>query len=714
MYRRFSTVRFTDTRERQKEIDARLLEEERQRLAEEEARRQREEEEERRAAAEARRQREEEEARQRAREESELRARAREEEARQQAQAEGDARARAEAQAQAKADAEDARRRAEEEAAALAALEATGEWTEHVDPTSGATYYYNSASGRTCWEKPEGYRPPAPAPPEPTPAPEPAAEPETAPAPRAVSTSAADAADDENLARIRERLARLNIPQATGDVDPALDWFEVFDDATGLTAYYHRPRDHLQWDRPSGWVRIVTAKFSGGSRKIALDGKNTSLTSAPSFRKPKTTTAATPQPKPQPKPPQQPPGGGNTRKKNSASWIKPTRSGSGGGAATSMAAAASARRRSLSGGGGGGGGGGSSKGRPAPPSLDEAKKAAEKRRSATRSSSPAGGSPGKPDARKWGTNRRRGGSIHASAIPPKPAVPAPSAVAAGAVAVVSAASDHHRDSPVVTPPAAQQFVRRSTSGPNGPWTALPSVACNNPSPALADLGGGGGGGGGGKPREARLMCTWNIRRAVNGSSSFAGPWGPAVPVDVDAGSPRGDPRPGARWEDPFLWQDKRGHWHILAHVFADGRRCGDSDPASVRPSCNYISGHAFSRDGLTNWTVSPTEPYSFSVQYDDGTTGLMSTRERPKLLFDPETREPTHLYNAVAPMPPGACVSCLKPRKSGDARSCIGCKTCEPWGHQVYTMVAPLRQAKDNSWSSAASTTSRPSTVKND
>merc|ERR1711934_1264366 len=97
-----------------------------------------------------------------------------------------------------------------------------------------------------------------------------------------------------------------------------------------------------------------------------------------------------------------------------------------------------------------------------------------------------------------------------------------------------------------------------------------------------------------------------------------GPWGDPIPVPI------ADDRKGARWEDPFYWQDARGHWHILAHVFGS-IPCGTSDPASVTPSCNYISGHAFSRDGLTNWTTSPVEPYSFTIEYEDGTKGLLAT-----------------------------------------------------------------------------------------
>ena len=84
--------------------------------------------------------------------------------------------------------------------------------------------------------------------------------------------------------------------------------------------------------------------------------------------------------------------------------------------------------------------------------------------------------------------------------------------------------------------------------------------------------------------------------------------------------------------------------------------------------------------------------YSFAVQYNDGTSGLLATRERPKLLFDRATREPTHLYTAAAPMPPRGCTSCTHPRKSRDAGTCVGCKTNAPWGRAVYTMVTPLRE----------------------
>ena len=88
-----------------------------------------------------------------------------------------------------------------------------------------------------------------------------------APAP-VPSPPAGESEVDAELARIRERL---DIPPLDDSVaiNPDLDWFEVV--TNEHTAYYHRPTNHLQWDRPPGWVKIVTAKFGGGgSRKIEL------------------------------------------------------------------------------------------------------------------------------------------------------------------------------------------------------------------------------------------------------------------------------------------------------------------------------------------------------------------------------------------------------------------------------------------------------------
>lgn len=99
-----------------------------------------------------------------------------------------------------------------------------------------------------------------------------------------------------------------------------------------------------------------------------------------------------------------------------------------------------------------------------------------------------------------------------------------------------------------------------------------------------------------------------------------------------------------------MWQDKRGHWHVLYHHMYDA--AGPLDPGwgqwSVRPpgaaipSPGWAGGHAFSRDGFTwsEWS----RCYNTSIALTNGSTIEARRRERPKLLFD-ERGGPTHLYN---------------------------------------------------------------------
>eukprot|EP01052_Picozoa_sp_SAG31_P016283 SAG31_NODE_1073_length_10065_cov_2.176701_2_plen_437_part_00 len=129
------------------------------------------------------------------------------------------------------------------------------------------------------------------------------------------------------------------------------------------------------------------------------------------------------------------------------------------------------------------------------------------------------------------------------------------------------------------------------------------------------------------------------------------------------------------WPTP-VWQDARGHWHALAHVYTASQVCGSASPTTITPKCNYISGHMYSRDGLRNWTVSDVEPYSYNISYSDsGGNAIVATRERPKLLFDSATKEPTHIYTAVANLPPESCTRCNAKKPTG---ACIMCKITAP------------------------------------
>ena len=81
----------------------------------------------------------------------------------------------------------------------------------------------------------------------------------------------------------------------------------------------------------------------------------------------------------------------------------------------------------------------------------------------------------------------------------------------------------------------------------------------------------------------------------------------------------------------FLWQDERGYWHLLMHNMNER---------------GVIARHAFSRDGVTNWTSSKTPPYSSLVTFSDGSNKQMTRRERPQLLLT-ERGQPRYFSSGV-------------------------------------------------------------------
>eukprot|EP00937_MAST-01D_sp_MAST-1D-sp2_P006230 g6230.t1 len=193
-----------------------------------------------------------------------------------------------------------------------------------------------------------------------------------------------------------------------------------------------------------------------------------------------------------------------------------------------------------------------------------------------------------------------------AAVDTSPSAAAAAAIAAGAGAGAGGGSTLHR-----------------ASGPDGPFQPVAGApsGCNNPSPARHPNG------------TLYLFCTWSIRASQSGTPE--GPWDAPVAVHP--------PNSNARhWEDPFLWIDARGHFHVLSHTWS----------ALAYPS-NAISGHAFSIDGgASSWQFSADEPYNNSIRHGDGTVQHFATLERPKLLFTDLERPhtPTHLINGVSPV----------------------------------------------------------------
>ncbi len=91
-------------------------------------------------------------------------------------------------------------------------------------------------------------------------------------------------------------------------------------------------------------------------------------------------------------------------------------------------------------------------------------------------------------------------------------------------------------------------------------------------------------------------------------------------------------------EDPFLWQDARGNFHLITHNQNTGNRCGS------RAAGSACAAHLFSRDSYT-WTVGAAAVYGPSVRLSNGTVARFQTRQRPQLVFDDTaTMRPAFLF----------------------------------------------------------------------
>lgn len=203
-------------------------------------------------------------------------------------------------------------------------------------------------------------------------------------------------------------------------------------------------------------------------------------------------------------------------------------------------------------------------------------------------------------------------------------------------------------------PESSGFMHHSAS-PSGPWLPAQTSpgSCNNPAPAFHPNG------------TLFMICDHMF---ITSASSWEGEWQPKRHL----GKPAGDP--DRNWEDPTLWFDRRGNFHILYHVFC-------LKPFAAHKEC--YSGHAFSADGFA-WSFSDVEPFSGTVAFTDGTATTFSTRERPQVIFAPgDKTTPVGFVGGVSSQPIGSmCDSCY-------LGTCSQCKITKgrDW---TYTVLQPL------------------------
>ncbi len=114
-------------------------------------------------------------------------------------------------------------------------------------------------------------------------------------------------------------------------------------------------------------------------------------------------------------------------------------------------------------------------------------------------------------------------------------------------------------------------------------------------------------------------------------------------------------------EDPFIWRDKRGNWHILCHWMIDISERGEKYPR--------VGGHMFSTNLTEGWTFKLREAYNTTVHFTDGGRTDYYRRERPKVFFsDDGQMTPLYLINGVQEFNSKASYTLIQP---------IGAKTKE-------------------------------------
>lgn len=107
-------------------------------------------------------------------------------------------------------------------------------------------------------------------------------------------------------------------------------------------------------------------------------------------------------------------------------------------------------------------------------------------------------------------------------------------------------------------------------------------------------------------------------------------------------------------EDPFIWTDKRGNYHILVHSLLPDAGFGDGP---------NVGCHAFSRSWQGPWTFNrKTTAFNTTVHFEDGSTMDYYRRERPNIFFsNDESMTPLFLSTGVQEVNSSMSYSLIQP-----------------------------------------------------
>lgn len=203
-------------------------------------------------------------------------------------------------------------------------------------------------------------------------------------------------------------------------------------------------------------------------------------------------------------------------------------------------------------------------------------------------------------------------------------------------------------------------------GPAGPWNVSLGHGCGgNNAPAFYN---------------GTFFCVSQHTTELMSASRLGDQWSKTSDINVTLANGSNvryaDVMPAV--EDPFLWVDRRGSFHIINHRYnnAEESNCGRST----------VSAHVFSPDGIRWHVLEPSvEPYGHTVRFDDGSSHTFPTLERPNIHFDANGMM-THI-NFAAQLAGGddGCNEEISGKTPG--RSCAECKFYEHCGTVMVTLL---------------------------
>jgi hypothetical protein len=112
-------------------------------------------------------------------------------------------------------------------------------------------------------------------------------------------------------------------------------------------------------------------------------------------------------------------------------------------------------------------------------------------------------------------------------------------------------------------------------------------------------------------------------------------------------------------EDPFLWRDKRGNYHMLLHSLEPEGGFGDGPK---------VGRYAYAKEFEGPWIVNnKTLAFDTHVEYTDGTSIDFYRRERPQLFFSEDGEmTPLFLTNGVQEVGSGMSYRIIQPLGGAD------------------------------------------------